>query len=144
MASQDGPLVRANGRPFVGPRAMGNIRALASAIFATGDGPPSVQRLDWLCTEVEDFLARIGPARRTFSLGLFALSVMTPIVAGRLTPMAKLPLPDLVLALTKIERSPAAGIVLGMKMLLCILYYEHPGAARDVGFDGRCLVDAND
>jgi len=141
VASSADPLRKIDGRPYVSARALENIRAFAEAVFATGDGPPPALRLDWLCAEVEDFLARIGPARRTFLIGVFALSILVPLFSGRFTKMSSIPLPERVVTLTRIEDSALGGIVLGMKMLLCILYYEHPASARSVGFDGRCLVD---
>lgn len=37
------------------------------------------------------------------------------------------------------EKSFASPPVLAVKAILCILYYEHPDAAREVGFVGQGL-----
>jgi len=51
-----------------------------------------------------------------------------------------LPLGDRSHALEKMESSRFALPLLAVKAMLCIIYYEHPDAAREIGFDGACLL----
>jgi hypothetical protein len=119
-----------------------DVRAIAEALFTTEQGPPPTERLDWLLEELEDFLDRVGSGTR---LGLYgaaaALAALTPLAALHPEPIAAMPLSLRIEALNKIEGGPASGLVLALKAILCILYYEHPEAAREVGFDGACMVE---
>ncbi len=89
--------------------------------------------------ELEDFLARAG-ARTRFLYGaaVLALTVLAPLVIGRLPPLGRLPVRERARALSVLEHSRFGAPVLAVKALLCVLYYEHPDAAREVGFDGEC------
>ena len=42
-------------------------------------------------------------------------------------------------ALRRLENEPAAAPLFAVKALLSLIYYEHPDAAREVGFDGECM-----
>lgn len=138
------PLRRADGSPFVSRRFIRSARAAAEAIFITPAGPPSAQRLDWLCLEIEDFVARAGPnARLLLRLALLAVSVLVPWMVLRLTTLRRLPLSERMRGLSRLEQTPLAAPVLALKALLCVLYYEHPDAAREVGFDGLCMKGPN-
>jgi hypothetical protein len=119
------------------------LRAVAEALFATSAGPPSAERIDWLLLEIEDFLARAGPRTR-FVLGLavFAVNLLAPLLVLRFISLRRLPLAHRVHALRNLENSPLAAPLFAVKALLYLIYYEHPEAAREVGFDGACLGPA--
>jgi hypothetical protein len=114
--------------------------AVAEAIFYGPGGPPSAERLQWLVQEADDFLARAG-ARTRFLILLSAWLVnrFAPWAIFRFRPLRRLPLGKRVEALTLLERSALSAPLLAIKALLSLLYYEHPDAAREVGFDGQCL-----
>jgi hypothetical protein len=118
------------------------LRAVVEAIFARGaDAPPPSERIDWVVREVDDFLARVST--RSYAivlLSLFAVSVLAPIVGKRFGVLASLALADRIHALEALERSGLAPALLAVKALASVHYYEHPDAARDVGFDGQCLL----
>jgi hypothetical protein len=38
------------------------------------------------------------------------------------------------------ERTFLGPLLLALKTILCILYYEHPDAAAEIGFDGECMT----
>ena len=42
--------------------------------------------------------------------------------------------------LERFEKSGFAPALLAVKALLSVHYYEHPDAAREVGFDGACMI----
>jgi len=114
--------------------------AIAEALFATESGPPPHDRIGWLLAECEDFLSRAGARSRLLvRLAVFAVSVLAPLSVLRFRPLGRLPQRERVHALRVLERSPAAGPLFAIKALLSMLYYEHPDAAREIGFDGECL-----
>jgi hypothetical protein len=125
----------ANGR-----RMLAGTSALAEALFAAPEGPPPAERLRWLCDELHDFLARSGPkARFFFRLSLLAVSILAPLMVRRLAPLRALPLAERTRALARLEASAVALPFFAVKAILCILYYEHPEVARELGFGG-CLL----
>jgi hypothetical protein len=127
-------------RPVVSTRFVSTARAVAEAVFSTDAGPPPADRIDWLCTELDDFLSKSGARTRfVIRLALSTVSLSAPLLAGRIPPLRRLSLGERVRALTLLERSPLGAPVLAVKALLCVLYYEHPDAAREIGFDAECL-----
>jgi hypothetical protein len=71
---------------------------------------------------------------------LFAVSLLAPLVILRFVSLARLPVPERARALGRLEDTFGAP-VLAVKAMLSVLYYEHPDAARFVGFDGDCMLD---
>ncbi len=135
------PLRREDGRPIVGPGFVRGLRSVAEAVFSTAEGPPPGERLDWLALELEDFLARAGAQTRlTLRLALFALSILAPLMVLRFTSLSRLPVTERARAIGRLEHSSLGAPVLAVKALLCVLYYEHPDAAEEIGFDGQCLL----
>jgi hypothetical protein len=117
-------------------------RALAEAIFSTESGPPPSARLDWLVVELDDFMGRAGARTRlVLGLSIFAISWLAPLLSLRFRTIRRLSLPARIQALERLERSHAALPLLATKAILSVLYYEHPDAAREIGFDGHCLRD---
>ncbi len=124
-------------------RTLGTLRAVAEALFSTASGPPGAERIDWLLLEIEDFLARAGPRTRlVLGLAVFAVNVLAPLSVLRLAPLRRLPLAERVHALRSLENSRLAAPLFAVKALLSLIYYEHPDAAREVGFDGECMGQA--
>lgn len=114
--------------------------ALAEALFTTDEGPPPEDRLNWLCDDVDNFFAQAGErAKFSYWLCLTAISILAPVLMGKLPPYRALSREDRAHALERLERSPFALAVFGAKAVLCIIYYEHPDAARLIGYDGACL-----
>jgi len=135
------PLRREDGRPIVGAGFVRGLRSVAEAVFCTAEGPPPGERLDWLALELEDFLARAGSQTRlTLRLALFALSILAPLMVLRFTSLSRMPVTERARAIGRLEHSSLGAPVLAVKALLCVLYYEHPDAAEEIGFDGQCLL----
>ncbi len=130
----------ASGRARMSPRMHAATRAVAETLFTTDAGPPPAERLAWLCTELDHFFSHAGPrSMRMYRLCLLAVSALAPVLVGRLPPFRGLPPAVRTRALERMERSPVALAVFGIKAILCIVYYEHPEAARAAGYDGGCL-----
>ena len=125
----------------VSPRALRAARHFAEAFFATSEGPPPAERLDWMERELDDFLGRAGGrGRGTFRLALFAITWGAPLFVGRLGPLGRLAIADRVHALETFESIPGLGLALFLvRAIVSIVYYEHPDAARDIGWDQACL-----
>lgn len=121
-------------------------RSIVEAVFARqgrdGDvAPPPGERVAWVCREVDDFLARVST--RTYAvvlLSLVTLVVLAPLMSRRFGSFAALSLPDRIRVLERFERSALSPALLAVKALLSVHYYEHPDAAREVGFDGACMI----
>jgi hypothetical protein len=133
------PLRHENGQPIVSSRLLRRARAIAEAIFLTESGPPPAERLDWLVNELEDFLARSGGRTRfVFGLAMFAAAFLAPIVSFRFRSLASMPVEERSAVLERLE-NVFGPPVLAVKALLCVLYYEHPDAQKQIGFDAECF-----
>lgn len=134
------PLRRLDGTPIVGRGTIAALVAIAEAVFSRGGRAPAADRLSWVEREMEDFLARSGArSRALFTFMVWLTRVLAPLSVGRFTLLERLSLAERVEALKRLEARFGEPL-LAIKAILCLVYYEHPDAARDVGFDGRCLV----
>lgn len=116
--------------------------AVAEALFTTEDGPPPRERLEWLVDDLDRFFVQAGKrARFMYRLCLLAISVLAPLLILHLPPFRKLPRKQRAEALERMEASWIGLAVFGAKAPLCIIYYEHPDAARFIGYDASCLTD---
>ncbi len=132
------PLRGLGGARLVGAGTVRAAVAIGSALFARGEEAPPPERLAYLEREVEDFLARSGPrARGMLSLLIWVVALLAPLFVGRFAPLFALSQPERVRALTRLERRFGDPLI-AVKAILCLIYYEHPDAAREVGFDGEC------
>ncbi len=144
VRSDAAPLRRRDGSSFVRPRTLRAVRAIAEALFSKEGVPPPEERLSWLDGECEDFLARCGAQSRFFfSLMVALVSVIAPLFLGRVGRLGALSVPDRVRAMARLERRFGEPL-LAVKAILCLLYYEHPDASREMGFDGQCLLPRAD
>jgi choline dehydrogenase-like flavoprotein len=114
--------------------------AIAEAMFSRAMQPPPEERLSWIATEIEDFVSRSG-VRAGFVLWalIWVVTLLAPLLSGRLAQLGSLPLDQRLRALERLEARFGAPL-LAVKAMLCLVYYEQSEAAADVGFDGRCLV----
>jgi len=114
---------------------------LAATLFATADGAPPEERLRWLVAETADFVGRIGwRSRFVFKLSLFVTVWLAPLLSFRLGALHWYGQERRTHILERFERSFAGLAMLAVKAILCILYFEHPDAAAEIGFDGSCLA----
>lgn len=114
--------------------------ALAATLFSRDDGPPPEDRLRWLGDDLDHFFAHAGArSRSVFLLCITAIDLAAPLLIGRFGRFSSLPAEARARALTRFEESPLALAFFGAKAALCIVWYEHPAAAREVGYDGLCL-----
>ena len=129
-------------RPF-SRRTRRTLGAIAEALFGAPGAPPPASRIEWLVDDLEDFCRGAGARSRLMvRLLVLGIAVVGPFFARRPRLFRRLSLETRIRALDRMESSFASALVLGLKAMLCILYYEHPDAAHEVGFDGACLVEA--
>lgn len=111
---------------------------IAEALFHDGTSVPPADRIAWLEGEVRDFLGRAtGRARFMFRLCVFVVVWLGPLWALSLPPLTWMKPARRVEVLEHMETGLLAFAFLACKALLCMMYYEHPDAAREVGFDGH-------
>ena len=119
------------------------VHGLAEVVFETDDGPPPAARLDWLCAELGDFFPRVGwRSRLVFRFSLLIIGLVAPLLVFRPWPLRWIPLHKRAAALERFERSPFGMALFAVKAILCIVYFEHPEAAAEIGVDGACLDEA--
>jgi hypothetical protein len=126
--------------PGLSPSSRRAALALAEALFSTHDGPPPPDRLAWLGDELDDFFGHAGlRSRLSFLLCLESVTRLVPLVRRRPVSFTSLTVQERIEALEQLERTPLALPFFGAKTILCMMYYEHPDAAREAGVDNNCL-----
>jgi len=119
-----------------------DVRAFGEAVFARHDGPPPDERLRWLVDDVDDFVAHLNTrSYLLFRLCLFVVTWLAPLLVFRFSRLAALTLETRLEALEALERSPAALALFGARAIVSLVYYEHPDAAREIGWDQKCLTE---
>lgn len=112
------------------------LMSIADALFSTDAGAPPAERIQWLRGELSDFMARgTLTGRALFTLAAFVISVVAPLRIGALPPFRRLSLTKRVHALQLFEASRLSGLLIAVRALICLMYYEHPDAARGLRLD---------
>lgn len=125
---------QASGR--VTAAALDRLQVIAEALFSKDGTPPPADRIAWLRSELDDFLARsTSLGRLVFTMGSLVVSWLAPLFVGALPPLGRLTLDRRIAALEALERRRLSIVLVGMRAILCLLYYEHPDAASEVGLD---------
>jgi hypothetical protein len=116
------------------------LKALARGLYDRGEGIPDA-RLDWAVNDLASFLLHAGP-RTSFLLALATLVVewLPLFYIGRFSRMSRLRKDLLDRYLAKFDQSRLAILLVLPKALLSFVYYEHPDAIRETGYDGQCLI----
>lgn len=128
-------------RPGLSRLTLRRARLVAEALYSDEGGPPPAARLDWLETDLGDFFGHVSRrARFIFWICLSSLYFLGPLLIGRLGPLGRLSVPDRVRAIERVERTPLSIALLGAKAILSLVYFEHPDAARDIGWDQECKL----
>ncbi len=119
------------------------LRQVSEALFYRG-APVPADQLDFIEREAMTTLILSGRrARLLFSLALFAVGWLAPLWIRRLPPLSRLPLPQRIVALTRFEDSPlGAPLLLGLKAVLCFIFYEQPGPLATLGRPPGCMLPA--
>lgn len=117
------------------------VAAIGEVVFESARTAPPRARLAWLGHQVEDFLNHVSAqSRLVFRLSVWAVTWLAPLMILRPVPIQWLAPATRARALDRFERSFLGLSLFAVKAILCIIYYEHPDAAEEIAFDGRCLV----
>ena len=134
--------VRPRRRSGLTPLLATEVRAFAEAVFATREGPPSAEHLDYTLDELGQLVGHAGTRARM----LFRASVLTmaflipPILLFRFRRFSRLSMEDRLEALHRAEGSPAGLAVFLVRAMTSFVFYEHPEGARSIGWDQRCML----
>ena len=116
------------------------MRALALGLFDTGAGIP-VERLDWMLHDADDFLRAAGPKTSALFVGVMTALEGLPVAFGegphrfsKLDPSARARF------LERLDSSRLSMLIALPKAVLGLVYYEHPDAAAQTGYDGTCML----
>ena len=120
-------------------------RAIARTIFHTGDSPVPESRLDWLETEMIDYARKAGPRTANGLNVIFnSLQMMPAVVIGKRKRFTELEPEDQLRYLEKIDASRLLSPLLATaKIVLCLLYFEHPDVLKEAGVDPQCMHPAS-
>lgn len=96
--------------------------------------------MDWLIEDLGDFAGRAGPKTRTFFLLTLMLVEFLPLFFGFFGRMSRLPIEKRLAYLEKLDHSAIAAVIALPKALLGLIYYEHPEALLETGYDHQSLI----
>lgn len=114
-------------------------RALCQCIFDRGHGIPP-DRMSFALVDVDDFTRRAGPKTRfAFLASLLLLQWIWPLAFGFFGRFSALPISRRLDLLEKIEATALAPMLVLPKAMLCLVFFEHPDALKEIGYDGRPL-----
>lgn len=96
--------------------------------------------MHWFVDDLDDFVAHLNlRARLLFRACLFTATWLAPLAIGRFAALASLPLTQRIAALDALERTPLSLALFGARAIVSLVYYEHPDAAAELGWDRQCL-----
>jgi hypothetical protein len=122
------------------------LRCTTEALFSDAERTVPTDRLDWVDIEINDYLAATSGVTRT--VVWFVLSILQfapPLTGVRLARFTNCSVADRQRCLHRLERSPfffSTLVAVLTKALLCTIYFEHPDALAETGFDGSCARSA--
>lgn len=120
----------------LGNGTLDTLMSVAEALFSTSAGAPPAERIAWLRGELKDFMGRGTFTGRTlFTVAALVISLVAPLRVGSLPPFRRMPLGKRVQALALFEASKLSPLLIAVRAILCLLYYEHPDSVHALGFD---------
>lgn len=113
-------------------------RVVAEAMFHREQGPTPDDRLNWLTEDFVDFLEQAGPRAELIIGGALQLATwVAPLVIGKRPPLSRLSVAERIVALERLEKTPAGLPLLALKAVMCTIYFEHPDAQAEIGIDRK-------
>jgi hypothetical protein len=121
-------------------------REVAATLFqpALGVAIPD-ERLQWMSSELRDYARCAGPRTSNGVSAIFlALQLLPLFVIGKFSRFTRLAPVDRTRYLEKIERSRIlAPLLATTKIVLSLIYFEHPDVLREAGVTSTCLLPAS-
>jgi hypothetical protein len=118
------------------------LRRAAEAIFASRNQAVPQERLDWLEIEINDYLAATsGMTRSVVWFFLNLIQIAPPFTGVRIARFTSCTIEQRQRCMHRLESSPfffSTVVAVLTKALLCTIYFEHPDALLETGYDGKC------
>jgi len=110
------------------------IKCISETFFSADTTPVDSQRLEWLVREYCDFMSRAPKKQRfLFRTAITVIAFLAPLFIWKIGPFSTLNFRDRVRALRVFEHRKIGKILVPVRAILCLIYYEHPEAARTLG-----------
>lgn len=121
-------------------------RSVARTLFDPGSGTRvPEERLEWVSTELGDYATKAGPRTSTGLRFIFlGLQLLPLFVIGKLSRFTSLEFDDQLRYLRKVELSRLlAPLLATAKIVLSIVYFEHPDVFAEAGVNPTCMLPSN-
>ena len=110
------------------------IRYISEAFFSEDTSPMDSKRLEWLVREYCDFMSRAPTKQRfLFRTAVTVIAFLSPLFIWKIGPFSTLNFNDRIRALRRFEQRKIGRILIPVRAILCLIYYEHPDAAKTLG-----------
>lgn len=115
------------------------MREIARTLVDAGDGVPE-GRLDFLVEDLRDFVSHFNVITRWVTRFAVIFVQLCPLlIIGRLSRFTKLDPEERLRCLETLENGPFGLSLVALKTFICLIYFEHPDALKETGFDGKAL-----
>ncbi|MBS2031611.1 MAG: hypothetical protein JST54_27190 [Deltaproteobacteria bacterium] len=128
------------------PATLRVARSVARTLFDPGTGTPVPDaRLDWTTTELADYATKAGPRTSNgLRLIFLGLQLLPLFVIGKFARFTSLGFEDQLRYLRKVELSRLlAPLLATAKIVLSIVYFEHPDVLAEAGVHPTCMLPSN-
>src|SRR5262245_50579744 len=116
-------------------------RAVCGGFFDDGSGSLPPERLDFATKELRRVIGRAGwQTRIAFRFACLVIQFAPLLLLGRLKRFARLDVAARQAVLRRLERSRLGLVVVLLKTTLCMVYFEHPDALSETGYDAQGML----
>ncbi|MEE2900687.1 MAG: hypothetical protein VYC39_00060 [Myxococcota bacterium] len=110
------------------------IHYISEAFFSADTSPMDSKQLEWLVREYCDFMSRAPTKQRfLFRTAVTVIAFLSPLFIWKLGPFSTLSFNQRIRALRQFEQRKIGRILIPVRAILCLIYYEHPEAAKTLG-----------
>lgn len=114
------------------PRLRAQVEVVAEALIG---GPLPTESGAGTLDQVASFVRAGWRVALAFRLAIWFVTWALPIRAGRLPPLRRVALSERAALLSAAERGPLGAVVVLLKSVVCLAWFEHPEGARFLGYD---------
>jgi len=117
-------------------RERSTLRQVAAALFRPAGGVVEAERLDWLVTELPAYARSLTLLSSLALHGALLAARLAPVLTGRgLRTLDGCDADEREAALHALEAGPLGLSMVLLKVTCTLVYFEHPGALRETGYD---------
>lgn len=122
------------------PKQLHIARSMADVLFDGGEGIPA-ERLDYAVGELRDYSSRMGwQSRIALGFALWVVSFAPFLLWFQFRRFENLPKDRRLACLIALEQSKLGMLLVVLKTVLSMVYFEHPDALAATGYDGIGLL----